>query len=114
LLSGVWKKIFRCQQYANILWEKPYCCQKWGKNFPSPATSTGTCEHMFGFWLLSFSYANTHCAENRFIASGVQCSLAGHMGWRFTNTALRVFIAVKNLTAVVRSALPVARIVVLA
>jgi len=45
LLSGVWKKIFRCQQYANVLWEKPYCCQKWGKHFPSPATSTGTCEH---------------------------------------------------------------------
>ena len=70
LLPGVWKKIFHCQQAehenSNILCVKPYCCWECGKNFPGPDTSTDTCEHTLGCWLLSFSYANTHWIENHF------------------------------------------------
>ena len=70
LLPGMWKKIFHCQQAehenSNILCVKPYCCWECGKNFPGPDTSTDTCEHTLGCWLLSFSYANTHWIENHF------------------------------------------------
>ena len=74
--------------------EKPFCCRKCGKRFSIASrlttkirtysvtnlivagsvekiflvqdTSTDTCEHTLGCWLLSFSYANTHWIENHF------------------------------------------------
>ena len=52
----------------------------------------GVQKTIFGCWLLSLSYDNTHCVENHYIASSVEYSLTVHMAC--------VFIAVENLTAV--------------